>query len=172
ALEAGAGARTLLTRAAAAWADRAGGTSGALWGLILRSIAAELSDSEEPSAPAIAAGVASGRESVMSVGGAALGDKTMVDALVPFADTLTQRVDDGAPLAQAWRAAADAATRGAESTTDLVPRLGRAKTHGDKAVGSPDPGAVSFATIARAIADSLDNHSTNTHSTNDDEEKS
>lgn len=154
--DAGAGARTVLTAAAAAWADRAGGTSGALWGLLLRGIADELSDAETPTAQQITDGVRRGRDSVVSVGGASVGDKTMVDSLSPFADVLGTQVSGGAALAAAWRAAADAATRGAESTTDLVPRLGRARAHGNKAVGSPDPGAVSFSAIARAIGEQLD----------------
>ncbi len=154
-LDAGAGARTVLTAAAAAWADRAGGTSGALWGLLLRGIAGELSDTDAPTAQQITDGVLRGRDSVLSVGGASVGDKTMVDALVPFVDTLSAQVSAGVTLADAWRAAADAATRGAESTTELVPRLGRARSHGNRAVGSPDPGAVSFSTIARAVGEQL-----------------
>jgi dihydroxyacetone kinase len=153
--DAGAGARTLLTRAAAAWADRAGGTSGALWGLILRGLATELSDDEAPTAEAVAAGVARGRESVMGVGKAAVGDKTMVDAIVPFDETLRARLSAGDPLAEAWSAAADAAETAAADTAGLMPRLGRARTHGDKAVGTPDPGAVSFAALARAVATAL-----------------
>jgi dihydroxyacetone kinase len=153
--DAGAGARTLLTRAAAAWADRAGGTSGALWGLILRGLASELSDDDAPTADAVAAGVARGRESVMSVGKASVGDKTMVDALVPFDETLRARLSAGDSLAAAWTAAADAAETAAADTAGLLPRLGRARTHGDKAVGTPDPGAVSFAALARAVAAAL-----------------
>jgi dihydroxyacetone kinase len=153
---AGAGARTVLTSAASAWADRAGGTSGALWGVLLRSLAGELSDTASPDASQLAVGVSRGREAVMAVGKASVGDKTMVDALVPFDDTLTAEVSAGAGIAAAWRVAAEAATRGAESTAALAPRLGRARTHGDKAVGSPDPGAVSFAAIARAVAEHLD----------------
>lgn len=151
----GAGSRTLLTRAGAAWADRAGGTSGALWGVILRSLAAELSDTDPTTPRRIADGVSRGRDQVMSIGGAVVGDKTMVDALVPFADTLAERIAAGSPFADAWAAAADAATRGAEATAALTARLGRAKTHGDKAIGSPDPGAVSFSTLTRAVAERL-----------------
>ncbi|PZE76565.1 dihydroxyacetone kinase family protein [Curtobacterium sp. MCBD17_019] len=155
ALEAQGGAATVLHRASAGWADRAGGTSGALWGVLLRTLASELDDETQPTATAVATGVAQGREAVQSVGGAAVGDKTMVDALVPFADTLTARVEAGDDLATAWAAAASAAEEGAASTADLVPHLGRAKTHGDKAVGSPDPGAVSFAAIVGAVGDAL-----------------
>jgi dihydroxyacetone kinase len=155
AFEAGAGASTVLSQASTGWADRAGGTSGALWGVILRSIATETDDERTPTASAVARGVTRAREGVMSVGGAVVGDKTMIDALVPFAETLSARVDAGDELGAAWVAAAAAAATGAESTTEMTPRLGRAKTHGDRAVGSPDPGAMSFSRIAEAVGDAL-----------------
>ena len=151
ATEAGAGARTTLTRAADAWADRAGGTSGALWGVILRGVASQLGDTGSPEASAVAAGVAEGVRGVRTYGKAEVGDKTMVDALVPFTAALTSAVDSGAPLADAWSAAAEAATSAATATADLLPRMGRARTHGEHAVGTPDPGAVSFALIASAL---------------------
>ena len=58
ALAAGAGAGTLLTRAGDAWADRAGGTSGALWGVALRALGERLGDTERPSARSVADGAA------------------------------------------------------------------------------------------------------------------
>jgi D-erythrulose 4-kinase len=155
ALDAGAGAQTVLTRAADAWADKAGGTSGALWGVILRSIGAGLGDVGAPADAAVVAGVATAAREVMRAGGAEIGDKTMVDALVPFSTALTQAFDGGAALASAWAAAAEAAGTAAERTADLLPRKGRARTHGEHAVGTPDPGAVSLSLIARAVADVL-----------------
>ncbi|KAG4080578.1 hypothetical protein HA402_004104 [Bradysia odoriphaga] len=88
AVAAGAGARTALATAADAWADRAGGTSGALWGVMLNAVAARLGDEGRPDAAALAAGVADGIRAVQTYGKAEVGDKTMVDALVPFTTTL------------------------------------------------------------------------------------
>ncbi len=150
--DAGAGAQTVLARAADAWSDRAGGTSGALWGLILASIAGRLGDEGTPSASDVASGVAAGVESVMTYGKAEVGDKTLVDALVPFSGELTRAIDAGAPLAAAWATAADAATRAAASTADLLPRMGRARPHAEKSLGTPDPGAHSLALIVAAVA--------------------
>lgn len=147
----GAGAATTLARAADAWADRAGGTSGALWGVILNAVAAKLGDTGRPDAAAVAAGVAAGSRGVTDYGKAEVGDKTLVDALVPFSMTLTQAVDAGATLSDAWASAADAATRAAAATSDLLPRMGRARTHGEHAIGTPDPGAISLALIATAL---------------------
>jgi dihydroxyacetone kinase len=155
ALAAGAGAGTLLARAADAWSDKAGGTSGALWGVILANLAESLGDSGTPSAAAIAAGVAAASKGVMAFGKAQVGDKTMVDALVPFSDTLTAAVEHGSALPVAWRIAAEAATAAAAATADLMPRMGRARPHAEKALGTPDPGAHSFALIVAAVAEPL-----------------
>jgi dihydroxyacetone kinase len=155
AADAGAGARTTLVRAADAWADRAGGTSGALWGVILNAIALKLGDEGRPDAAAVAAGVAAASRGVTDYGKAEVGDKTLVDALVPFTSTLTQAVDAGASLTDAWRTAADAATRAAAATADLLPRMGRARAHGQNSVGTPDPGAISLALIVTAVGELL-----------------
>ncbi|MXS74510.1 D-erythrulose kinase [Microbacterium sp. CSI-V] len=149
---AGAGAATTLRRAADAWADRAGGTSGALWGVILGAIARTLGDTGAPTAADVAGGVSAASRAVTDYGKAEVGDKTLVDALVPFAATLSHAIDGGASLASAWASAADSADRAAAATADLLPRKGRARTHGEHAVGTPDPGAVSLALITAAIA--------------------
>ncbi|MDR7187525.1 dihydroxyacetone kinase [Microbacterium sp. BE35] len=169
AVDAGAGARTTLARAADAWADKAGGTSGALWGVILNAVAAKLADEGRPDAAAVAAGVAAGSRGVTDYGKAEVGDKTLVDALVPFSTTLTGAVDSGAGLTDAWRAAADAATRAAARTAELLPRMGRARTHGQNSVGTPDPGAISLALIVTAIAETL---AAETRATDDNEKES
>lgn len=155
AVEAGAGARTTLARAADAWSDKAGGTSGVLWGVILNAVAARLGDAGRPDAQAVASGIADGARGVQNHGKAEVGDKTMVDALVPFSSELTTTVDGGGSLTNAWTTAADAATRAAVATADLLPRMGRARSHGEHAIGTPDPGAVSLALIATAIGETL-----------------
>lgn len=155
AVDAGAGARTTLAHAADAWSDKAGGTSGALWGVILSAVAVKLGDEGRPEPTAVAAGVAAGSRGVTDYGKAEVGDKTLVDALVPFSTTLTGAVDAGADLTDAWRTAADAATRAAIATAELLPRMGRARTHGQNSVGTPDPGAISLALIVTAVGETL-----------------
>lgn len=155
AVDAGAGAATTLQRAADAWADRAGGTSGALWGVILAAIARSLGDAGAPTAADVAVGVSAASRAVTDYGKAEVGDKTLVDALVPFATTLAHGIDGGATLVSAWASAAVTADRAAAATADLLPRKGRARTHGEHAVGTPDPGAVSLALITSAVASVL-----------------
>jgi dihydroxyacetone kinase len=150
--ERGAGCGTVLSRAGDAWADRAGGTSGALWGLILRAVGAAIGDQEAPTAASVAAGLRDGRDAVTRYGKAQLGDKTLYDALAPFVAELEAKVAGGASIAAAWADAAREATAAAQATAGLMPRLGRARPHQEKSLGTPDPGAVSLAAIATAIA--------------------
>ncbi|WP_320780858.1 dihydroxyacetone kinase family protein [Streptomyces sp. CRN 30] len=154
----GAGAGTVLIRAADAWADKAGGTSGALWGTILRAIGTALGDQDKPTADSVAHGVSEASAGVRRLGGAEVGDKTMVDVLVPFADTLAELVAAGTPLTDSWDRAANAAEAAAVATADLLPRKGRARPHAEKSLGTPDAGAHSLALITRAVHGVLLNH--------------
>lgn len=153
--ELGAGAHSLLTAAGDAWADRAGGTSGALWGIILRAVADALDDTERPTSASVARGVRQASDGVRRTGGAEVGDKTMVDVLVPFAETLGQQVGAGAELTAAWATAADVAEQAARDTARLAPRMGRARPHAEKSLGTPDAGAHSLALIVRAVHGAL-----------------
>ncbi|HXH33077.1 MAG TPA: dihydroxyacetone kinase family protein [Plantibacter sp.] len=149
--DAGAGTGTVLDRAGDAWSDRAGGTSGALWGVMLRTLAEALGDTDEPTASTVSTGVTAAKDAVMSYGKASVGDKTLVDALVPFAETLAERVSGGDDLRAAWTTAAAAATTAAAATAALVPGMGRARSHGSKALGVEDPGAISLALIVERV---------------------
>src|SRR4029079_9559593 len=86
---------------------------------------------------------------------AQLGDKTMLDALFPFVDTLVGQIDSGASIFDAWRSDADACRTAAEATASLVPKIGRARPLAERSVGSPDPGAISLGLIVTAIGDVL-----------------
>lgn len=155
AVAAGAGAATVLSLAGDAWADRAGGTSGALWGVALRAWGQALSDRDRPDPAAIARGAQTALEAITRLGGAKVGDKTLVDALVPFVDTLMARVSAGDALVAAWTVAALEATTAARDTAQLVPKLGRARPLAERSVGHPDAGAISLALCARVIGESL-----------------
>lgn len=155
AVHAGAGAQTTLERAADAWSDRAGGTSGAIWGEMLRTLGRHVGDDRHVTAQTVADGVVAAKDAVMAFGKAKVGDKTMVDAIVPFADDLARRIADGQRLRDAWGHSAGVADEAAQETAALAATLGRAKSHGDKSIGTPDPGAVSFALICSTIYDVL-----------------
>jgi dihydroxyacetone kinase len=74
---------------------------------------------------------------------------------VPFADDLIQGVAAGATLQDAWQHAATVAEKAAQQTAELAAKLGRARSHGEKSIGTPDPGAVSFALICTTVAGEL-----------------
>ncbi|XXN64943.1 dihydroxyacetone kinase family protein [Enterobacter ludwigii] len=155
----GAGAGSLLCRAADAWADKAGGTSGALWGVALTALGTALGDRQVPDAQRVATGVREAKEGIMHFGKARVGDKTMVDVLVPFSDTLNEAVAAGASLTDAWLAAAQVADKAAQDTAQLVPKMGRARPLAEKSVGTPDAGAISLALIVNTVGDLLKEHS-------------
>ncbi|WP_144711779.1 dihydroxyacetone kinase family protein [Curtobacterium pusillum] len=144
------GAGGLLAIAADAWSDKAGGTSGAVWGAALEALGRGIGDDSRPSAAEVQSAVHAAAEAVLAFG-AVPGDKTMVDALVPFDDAFAAAVERGASVPDAWRSAVTAAHEAADATADLVPRKGRAKTHAEQAVGTKDPGAVSFALIVETV---------------------
>ena len=149
----GAGVSALLIEAGDGWAEHAGGTSGALWGNALQAAGRTLGDADVLDASAVSDAVAAALAAMRALGKAEVGDKTMIDAFAPFADTLAARVAAGENLGVAWTAAATAATAAAEATAELRPRLGRARPLAEKSIGHPDAGAISLARIAVTVAD-------------------
>jgi dihydroxyacetone kinase-like protein len=128
-----------------------GGASGPLWGSALRAMGRQLGDAESFDGAALADALDAGIAAVTDLGAATVGDKTMVDALVPAAGVLRERVAAGASLADATAAAADAAESGAAATSPLQARKGRASYLGERSIGHQDPGATSAALIMRAL---------------------
>ena len=110
------------------------------------SIGAEITGAD------VAAAVRAGLDAVTALGKATVGDKTMVDALVPFADRLADETAAGTDLAVAWQRAADDAETAAQATADLKPKVGRARPLAERSLGTPDAGALSFALCARTAA--------------------
>ncbi len=153
AVEAGSGQGSVLIAAGTRWAAEAGGTSGVLWGAMLRAIGECLGDTGTPDSATVAAAMRAGYNAVKRLGGAAPGDKTMLDAMLPFVDELQRLVADGQPWPRAWDAAAEIAEVAAASTADLRPRVGRARPLAERSVGTPDAGATSLAMCVRVVAD-------------------
>jgi dihydroxyacetone kinase len=135
------------------WADAAGGTSGALWGAALTSAGGVFSDTEGASQKDVVDAVNAGIDAVIRLGGAKPGDKTMVDAATPFRDALAEAFDGQA--GPAITAAAAVAREAADETADITAKLGRARVLGEKSVGTPDPGALSFSLLMAALGEHL-----------------
>ncbi len=92
-------------------------------------------------------------EGIMARGRAKVGDRTLLDALVPACDAAEAAVAAGKDLETVLSAAAGAAARGAEATRELAPKVGRARWLGDKTKGVEDPGAVLVAYFLEACRD-------------------
>jgi phosphoenolpyruvate---glycerone phosphotransferase subunit DhaL len=88
-------------------------------------------------------------------GKAELGDKTMVDALVPGVEALRAAGEDGGGLEDALRRSADAAEEGMRATIELEARRGRASYLGPRSVGHQDPGATSAQLLLAVAADTF-----------------
>ncbi len=145
------GAASALNFAADSWSDMAGGTSGVIWGVILSSIASELDNSTEITATQISKGVAKALVNVQNFGKAQTGDKTLIDTLSPFSNALSLAVQEGKNFSESWSIASGEAKQAAQETKDLLPKIGRARPHAEKSLGTPDPGALSMAMIISAI---------------------
>jgi len=156
AVENKAGAASALNAAADAWSDVAGGTSGVIWGVILSSIASELDNEGEITIEQISLGVAKALQNVQNFGKAQVGDKTLIDTLDPFSSSISSSVASRKSFSDSWASAALVAEQAAESTKDLLPKIGRARPHAEKSLGTPDPGALSLALIIRAVERSWD----------------
>src|SRR5699024_6806849 len=140
----------------------AGGTSGALWGAALTSLGSAFSDDAAATGEQLLTGLVQAVEAIERLGGATPGDKTMVDAAVPFREAIALGQAGGAnadgPAETAASVIATAAARAveaAEATADIAATLGRARNHGEKSVGTPDPGAISFSKIVTLLAEKL-----------------
>jgi D-erythrulose 4-kinase len=151
----GASVQRVLTAAGEAWSERAGGTSGALWGSAVRAAGRTLGNKVSYQRADAPAAVIAFTDAITALGKAVPGDKTMVDALLPFRGAFQSAFNGGAPVAEALAAGAAAARKAADATASLRPRKGRARPLAEKSLGHPDPGAVSFALLADRVADYL-----------------
>jgi phosphoenolpyruvate---glycerone phosphotransferase subunit DhaL len=121
-----------------------GGASGPLYGTLLRRTGKALGEAGEVSEAEFADALRAGVDAVMTLGGAAPGDKTMIDALVPAVEALGEG---------GFTPASAAAEQGALATTPLQARKGRASYLGERSIGHQDPGATSSALLIAGLAE-------------------
>ncbi|MEU3145538.1 MULTISPECIES: dihydroxyacetone kinase subunit DhaL [unclassified Streptomyces] len=133
----------VLTQAGRLLISTVGGASGPLYGTLLRRTGKALGDAAEVSREQLAEALRTGVDAVRQLGGAAPGDKTMIDALVPAVDA----------LGDSFAAARAAAEEGAVATTPLRARKGRASYLGERSIGHQDPGATSSALLIAGLTD-------------------
>jgi dihydroxyacetone kinase-like protein len=129
-----------------------GGASGPLYGTLLRRTGKALGEEATVSTAQLADALRAAIDAVAQLGGAAPGDKTMLDALTPAAGALASALASGAGTAAGLAAAAAAADEGALATIPLQARKGRASYLGERSIGHQDPGATSSALLLGALA--------------------
>jgi len=133
-----------------------GGASGPLYGTLFMQIGKETAGKLELTLNDWTSALDSAVNGVMMRGKANLGDKTMLDSLIPALNTLKDCSANGTSLADALSASEKAAEQGMLSTTPLVAKKGRASYLGERSVGTQDPGATSsyflLKTAARALS--------------------
>lgn len=132
-----------------------GGATGPLLGSFLMGLSNGVGEQDAIDCPTLAAMFEAGLAGVRRQSKAQIGDKTMMDALLPAVDAIRQAADAGKSITGALQAAAEAAKKGAVSTKDFRAKFGRAKNLGDRTLGHQDPGATSMALIFQGFFEGL-----------------
>ncbi len=135
-----------------------GGTSGPLLGTMFIQMGAKTVGKSDLSLVDWIEAFQAGVDGIMARGKAQVGDKTMLDALVPALDAL--KVADGADMATALRSSADAAKKGRDDTAHIVAKKGRASYIGERALGNIDPGAANIYLFLNALGETVSTTST------------
>lgn len=138
-----------------------GGASGPIWGSGFRAASKNVQQKEELTIQEFADMMQAVVKGIQETGersfgrGAVVGDKTLIDALVPFADAWTQSAEQGDDIKVAASKAAEAAVQGSKNTIEIVARMGRAGTVGERSIGYPDAGAHALGVIFTELAKAM-----------------
>ena len=155
ALPAGADLSTGLEILGDALLTKIGGAMGPLYGTFFVDMADACAGAERIDAAVFGHMLAAGHDSIVDLGGASVGDKTLLDTLAPAVAAYQAALDEGASFDAALRAMVRGAEQGKESTRDLVARVGRASRLGERSRGALDAGATSSWLLLAAMADSM-----------------
>jgi len=137
-----------------------GGASGPIWGYAFKTAAKKSAGKRELDAAGFADLMQAAVDGIQAAGersfgrGAVVGDKTLIDALIPCAESLAQSAAQGDDMETAFKKAAAAAVEGAKATERIVARMGRAGTVGERSIGFPDAGAHALGVIFTELAES------------------
>ena len=147
--EADGGIQEMLDDAAMTVMVLNGGSAVPLWNTWLDALQEAAPEGDSVDAVQLKAMFAHALEELSDMSGAQVGDKTMMDAFIPACEAIASCDGDEAAL---FEAAAEAAQAGAENTRNFASKFGRAKSYGDKTIGTPDAGAVSMARFFKGLA--------------------
>lgn len=145
-------ASAFLRKVAVIITSRIGGTSGPIWGTAFLRAATAIKDADAVGADQVVAMLRAAAEGIKQRGDSDVGDKTLLDALVPATDVLEQRLGAGDDGPAALARAAEEARRAADATSSMLAKRGRASYTGERSIGSPDAGAVGVAVMFERLA--------------------
>lgn len=148
--ESDGGIQSMLDDAAMAVMVLNGGSAVPLWNTWLDGMQENAPDGDEIDTAGLQAIFARALEALNEMSGAQVGDKTMMDALIPASEAIAAYT--GNDEQELFAAATEAATRGAEASKQFVSKFGRAKSYGTQTIGTPDAGATSMAYFFRGLA--------------------
>jgi dihydroxyacetone kinase phosphoprotein-dependent L subunit len=147
---------TMLKKIGLVISGKVGGVSGPIWGTAFLRAGAAAVDKTELTPEDVIAMLRAAITGIMARGGASLGEKTLLDALVPATDSLEAAISDpafqGDHGVAAIQRAADVAVKAAEETKSMLAMRGRAAYTGERSIGSVDAGATAIGVILQAIA--------------------
>lgn len=132
-----------------------GGSMGPLYGMMFSDMADDLGDAETIDAAGFGSMICAGLEGVQEIGSAKVGDKTLLDCLVPAVEAFEAAIGKGEDFATALVKMKSAAEAGRDSTIDMVAKLGRSARLGERSRGVLDAGATSCAMILGGFADGI-----------------
>jgi dihydroxyacetone kinase phosphoprotein-dependent L subunit len=144
---------TFLVKIAGTVSARIGGTSGPIWGTAILRAGAQLRGKDEFDHEDVVRALRASVEGIKARGKAELGEKTLMDSLVPAIDTLEAEAGAGKLQAEVVRAMATTARQAAEDTKSMQARRGRASYTGERSIGSVDAGAMAIAVLLEKLAD-------------------
>lgn len=144
------GIQAMLDDAAAAVMSLNGGSAVPLWNTWLDGMQEDAPQGGDIDVPGLQAVFARALEELNDMSGAQVGDKTMMDALIPASEAVAAY--KGGDENELFAAAARAAMEGAEATRQYVSKFGRAKSYGEKTIGTPDAGAMSMSYFFQGLA--------------------
>lgn len=133
-----------------------GGSMGPLYGTMFADMADALHGTEAINPSDFGRMLRSGLEGVEAIGSASVGDKTLLDTLVPAIDAYEAALADGAGWTEALSRMKQAAAAGRDSTLDMVAKIGRSSRLGERSRGVLDAGATSCCLILVALADGIE----------------
>jgi dihydroxyacetone kinase-like protein len=132
-----------------------GGATGPLLGSFLMGLSKGLEAQDAIDCLTLAAMFEAGLANVRRQTKAQVGDKTLMDALVPAVASIREAADAGKSIKEALQNAARASDKGALSTKDFKARFGRAKNLGERVLGFQDPGATSMSLLFQGLLEGL-----------------